>query len=139
MGSSISISSAIECQTARIIFSDGTLNEFGKNVKAEKIIVQNPGHFLCDSDTLFVDRYMVAVDSDEELKMGQLYFLLPLRKLHYVLSVSDMAMMLRRANLAIKSTESQYDQKMQTAPSDEKSNWNEGISRVQCEIALALM
>lgn len=99
--SSSSISSGNECQTAKVIFSDGSLTEFVEHIKAEEIILQNPHHFLCDSDSLYIDSYMVAIHPEEELEMGQLYFLLPLRKLQYVLSVSDMAAMLRRAHSAI--------------------------------------
>jgi len=104
MGNSSSVSCRIQYQPAKVILSDGTLTEFGEQIKAEEIILQNPEHFLCDSDSMYVDRYMVAVNPEEKLEMGQLYFLLPLRKLHYVLSVSDMAAMLRSANSAIRST-----------------------------------
>lgn len=129
MGGCNSISSRIQCQATQVIYSDGSLREFGVQIKAEEIILQNPDHFLCNSDSLYIDQYMVPVNSEEELEMGQLYFLLPLCKLQYVLSMSDMAAMLKRANSAIiRSTGCQYNWKIPTPRPKEKADWVAGGS-----------
>ncbi|GLJ14956.1 hypothetical protein SUGI_0244080 [Cryptomeria japonica] len=88
-------------QTARILFFNGVMKEFREPIKAGEIIKQNPGYFLCHWDSLHIDKFMVSVNSKDVLELGELYFLLPLRKLQYVLSVSDMAAMVFKANSAI--------------------------------------
>ncbi|KAH9314755.1 hypothetical protein KI387_023382, partial [Taxus chinensis] len=104
MGNCVSTSSSNTqfMQTAKIIFFDGGLKEFSKPIKAEEIIVQNPGYFLCHWDSLHIGKFMAAVNSKEDLELGELYFVLPLSKLQYVLSASDMAAMVFKANSAIK-------------------------------------
>ncbi|GLJ14955.1 hypothetical protein SUGI_0244070 [Cryptomeria japonica] len=89
-------------QTAKVMFFNGIMKEFREPIKAGDIIGHNSGYFLCHWDCLHIDKFMVSVNSEEELELGDLYFLLPLCKLQYVLSVSDMAAMVFKANSAIK-------------------------------------
>ncbi|GLJ14954.1 hypothetical protein SUGI_0244060 [Cryptomeria japonica] len=104
MGNCTSMSSSQTqfMQTAKVIFFNGVMKEFSEPIKAGEIIEQNPGYFLCHWDSLYIDRSMVSVNSKEELELGELYFLLPLSKLQYVLSASDMAAMVFKANSASK-------------------------------------
>ena len=41
--------------TLKAILFDGSLREYEKPIRAEEILVQNPDHFICDSDSLYVD------------------------------------------------------------------------------------
>ncbi|GLJ14957.1 hypothetical protein SUGI_0244090 [Cryptomeria japonica] len=99
---SVSSSQTQFLQTAKVIFFNGVMKEFREPIKAGEIIEQNPGYFLCHWDSLHIGKFMVSVNSKEELELGEFYFLLPLCKLQYVLSASDMAAMVFKANSAVK-------------------------------------
>lgn len=60
------------------------------------------GWFLCNSDSLYYEEYIKALDVEEELEGGQIYFLLPAAKLDYPLTASDMAALAVKASLALQ-------------------------------------
>ena len=68
-------------------------------------MLENAQHFLCHANGLQNGRRInpLTADADKELDMGYLYFLLPMTKLHSVLSGTDMASLALKANSAIKT------------------------------------
>ncbi|GLJ04745.1 hypothetical protein SUGI_0002500 [Cryptomeria japonica] len=90
-------------QMAKVISPDGKVKEFIEPIRAEEILVQYPGHFICHSDCVDVGKFMAPLDAEAELELGEVYFVLPLRKLQFAVSMSDMAAMLFAANSAMKS------------------------------------
>ncbi|EYU40113.1 hypothetical protein ABFS82_09G059800 [Erythranthe guttata] len=58
--------------------------------KAAEILIRNPGEFLCESTHLRVGQRIPGVCADEELEIGQLYFLLPMEMLYSVLTDDEM-------------------------------------------------
>ncbi|KAF7848836.1 hypothetical protein BT93_L1528 [Corymbia citriodora subsp. variegata] len=64
--------------TLKLIHMDGRLEEFPQTMKASHLLSQNPNCFLCSSDSMFIDSIVPQIHEDEDLHLGQLYFLLPL-------------------------------------------------------------
>ena len=66
-------------------------------------MLENAPHFLCHANGLQIGRRINPLTADEELDMGYLYFLLPMTKLHSVLSGTNMASVALKANSTIKT------------------------------------
>nr|ABK21419.1 unknown [Picea sitchensis] len=88
--------------TAKLILIDGSLKEFCEELRSQEILREYPGHFICNSDGLYIGRNISQVlRDDDQLRIGQLYCLLPRRKLQFVLTDSDMASLLCKINTAL--------------------------------------
>ncbi|OMP00920.1 hypothetical protein COLO4_12271 [Corchorus olitorius] len=59
--------------------------------------------FLCNSDRLYYDDYIPALDSGHQLQPNQIYFVLPISKLQNRLSSSDMAALAVKASVAMQN------------------------------------
>ncbi|KAK8606799.1 hypothetical protein V6N13_052556 [Hibiscus sabdariffa] len=82
----------------RVVHMDGRVQEFRQSVQANNIVSQNPGHFLCSSESMSIGTCVPHVPGDEELQPGQIYFLLPLSQSDKPLSLPDLC------SLAIKAS-----------------------------------
>ncbi|GLJ44733.1 hypothetical protein SUGI_0940600 [Cryptomeria japonica] len=103
MGICISSQSNESQPTANLILMDVSIREFAEAQKCREILQEYPGHFICSSDGLYVGRKICDIlEEDDQLQLGQLYFLLPIQKLEYVLTDSDMAALLLKANSAVR-------------------------------------
>jgi hypothetical protein len=103
MGSCVSSNgtSSVPAATAKLILMDGSIKEFSEEVRSQEILQEYPGHFICNSDGLYVGQNISQVlGDDDQLQTGQLYFLFPQRKLQFVLTVPDMASLLFKINNA---------------------------------------
>ncbi|KAH9310340.1 hypothetical protein KI387_025375, partial [Taxus chinensis] len=91
--------------TTKLILMDGSIQEFSKPVKCQEILSKysGGGHFICSSAGLYTGEHISEVlHEDDLLRAGELYFLLPNRRLNFVLTDLDMASMLLKANGAIE-------------------------------------
>ncbi|RZC45496.1 hypothetical protein C5167_038449 [Papaver somniferum] len=84
--------------TAKVIHTDGRLQEFKQPIRAEHILSQNPNCFLCSSETMYVDMIIPKMDETEELQMGQVYFLLPLSHSRQPLTISELCALAIKAS-----------------------------------------
>ncbi|XP_074580433.1 uncharacterized protein LOC141836865 [Curcuma longa] len=94
-------------QTAKVIAPDGCLLEYHAEITV-RAVLDDAGHhlfntFLCSSDELYFNAKIPALAAEETLRLGQIYFLLPLSKLHHPLSGSDMAELAVRASVALST------------------------------------
>lgn len=87
--------------TAKIIHLDGTLQELKHPIKAEQILSQNLGCFLCSSESMYINSHIPFIPQNEELKLGQIYFLMPLSKSHQTLSLQDLCTLAIKAHAAL--------------------------------------
>ncbi|RRT76735.1 hypothetical protein B296_00008290 [Ensete ventricosum] len=112
MGSCFSSASAAETPspvTAKVITLDGSLSEYFTEVTVYEVLGRHhPSRFICSSDELYCNTYIPALGSQESLQLGQLYFMLPVSKLEYPLSGSDMAALAVKASLALRSLASRH-------------------------------
>ncbi|KAE8655127.1 hypothetical protein F3Y22_tig00117034pilonHSYRG00838 [Hibiscus syriacus] len=90
--------------TAKLILHDGRLQEFPYPVKASYVLQKNPMCFICNADEMEFDDIVSAIEEDEELQPGQLYFALPLSWLNYPLHAEEMAALAVKASSALMKT-----------------------------------
>ncbi|KAE8685493.1 STS14 protein-like [Hibiscus syriacus] len=83
---------------AKVVHLEGRVQEFRQSVQAKNIVSQNPGHFLCSSESMSIGTCVPHVLDEKELQPGQVYFLLPLSQSDKPLSLPDLC------SLAIKAT-----------------------------------
>lgn len=94
-------STSVVTTTAKLVFLDGALQEFSSPVKVSHVLQKNPACFVCDSDDMYFDDFVSAMDGEEELRLGQLYFALPLNWLGQPLQAEDMAALAVKASVAL--------------------------------------
>ncbi|KAH7575137.1 hypothetical protein ACOSP7_005455 [Xanthoceras sorbifolium] len=87
--------------TAKIIHMDGRLQELRQPMKAGHVLSQNPKSFLCSSESMYVDFVLPHVPEDEELQLGQIYFLMPLSKSHFPLTLQELCSLAIKASAAL--------------------------------------
>ncbi|CAJ2635512.1 unnamed protein product [Trifolium pratense] len=97
-------SSQVESETAKVVVHDGTMKEFSYQVKVSYVLQIYQGCFICDSDEMGYDDVVLAMDEDDVLRLGQLYFALPLNRLKKPLSVVEMAALAVKANSALNES-----------------------------------
>jgi len=112
--------------TAIVITVDGSLKEYTGPVTVSSVLGPcRPSFFLCNSDNLYLDTCIPALDSEVVLDPGQVYFVLPVAKLGHPLSVSDMAGMAVKASSAlVAASEKHGKRRIQIMPVE--------ISNVDC-------
>ncbi|CAK9161109.1 unnamed protein product [Ilex paraguariensis] len=89
--------------TAKLILLDGELQEFSCPVKVSHVLQynNNPISFICNSDEMDFDESVSAIEDDEELQPGNLYFELPVSWLTQPLQAVDMASLAVKASAAL--------------------------------------
>ncbi|KAL5704955.1 hypothetical protein ACHQM5_023311 [Ranunculus cassubicifolius] len=99
MGNCTSYGSA-STSAAKLILQNGEMEEFSYPVRVSYLLQKYPSCFICDSDSLEYDDFVSAINGDEELQPGHLYFALPLSKSKYPLQAEEMAAMAVKASMA---------------------------------------
>ncbi|XVF45821.1 hypothetical protein PTKIN_Ptkin02bG0237500 [Pterospermum kingtungense] len=87
--------------TAKLILQDGRLQEFPNPVKVSHILEKNPNCFICSSDDMDFDSTLCAIDEDEQLQPGELYFALPLSWLNSTITTEEMGALAIKASQAL--------------------------------------
>jgi hypothetical protein len=104
MGNSVlCASNSVPSSTVKVIHWNGSVQGFQRILKAAELMLDNPQHFVCHANGLQIGRRINPLSADEDLDLGHLYFLLPMTKLHSVLSGADMASLAFKANSAMKT------------------------------------
>ncbi|KAJ0231639.1 hypothetical protein HA466_0297590 [Hirschfeldia incana] len=98
--------------TAKIVTVNGDLREYNVPVSASQVLESESSSsssssrssslFLCNSDSLYYDDFIPAIESEEILTADQIYFVLPISKRQYRLTASDMAALAVKASVAIE-------------------------------------
>jgi len=94
-------SQTTQMPTAKVVVHDGRMDEFSYPVKVSYLLQLYPTCFICDSDEMAFDHVVTAVHHDHELKLGQLYFALPLNRLKRHLPPQEMAALAVTASSAL--------------------------------------
>ncbi|KAF5769734.1 hypothetical protein HanRHA438_Chr14g0662391 [Helianthus annuus] len=87
--------------TAKLILPDGSLQEFSYPVKVSYVLQKHPSTFICNSDEMEFDDVVSAVNEEEVLQLGQLYFALPVSRLRRRLKPEEMAALAVKASSAL--------------------------------------
>ncbi|XP_061374494.1 uncharacterized protein LOC133316729 [Gastrolobium bilobum] len=102
-------SSDSDVATAKLVLQDGRLQEFSYPVKVSYLLQKYPASFICDSDEMDFDDVVTAIDEDQELQPGQLYFALPLSRLRHPLQAEELAALAVKANSALMKSAAAAD------------------------------
>ncbi|KAF8028325.1 LOW QUALITY PROTEIN: hypothetical protein BT93_E1057 [Corymbia citriodora subsp. variegata] len=92
--------------TLKVIHMDGRLQEFTQTIKASHLLSQNPNCFVCSSESMFIDSIVPQIHEEQDLCLGQLYFLLPLSMSRVPLSIRELCMLAIKANAVLESSSS---------------------------------
>lgn len=103
-----SYSTSRKAAAAKLISLRGELREYSVPVTVSQVLLlqiesSSSSCFICNSDSLYYDEYIPAMNSEEELQPGQIYFLLPSTKLQHRLTASDMAALAVKASIALQN------------------------------------
>lgn len=75
----------------RLIGSDGRVQIYERPVSASEVMKEFPRHLICNSESFFIGQKVPPLSGEEELQLGQSYFLLPNQFFHSVLSFVTVA------------------------------------------------
>ncbi|GFQ03829.1 hypothetical protein PHJA_002526700 [Phtheirospermum japonicum] len=98
--------------TAKLILQNGQLREFTCPIKVSDLLQQNPSCFICSADEMEFDQFAVEIGGDEVLRLGEVYFELPLGWRSQRLQAEDMAALAVKASLALSTSGYEYDDEM---------------------------
>ncbi|XP_051144167.1 uncharacterized protein LOC127260480 [Andrographis paniculata] len=87
-------------KSARVILPGGEIRQFRQPVKAAELMLESPNYFVANSQSLNIGRRFSALSADEDLEFGNLYVMLPMRKVNSVVTAADVAVFLMAANSA---------------------------------------
>ncbi|KAL3751288.1 hypothetical protein ACJRO7_012155 [Eucalyptus globulus] len=89
-------------RVARVIFPGGEMKQFRESVNAAELMLECPGYFLASSRSLHVGRRFAALGADEELELGDVYLMFPMRRVNSVVTAGDVAAMFVAASTGPK-------------------------------------
>lgn len=84
----------------KVIFPDGEVHHFYPPIKAAEIMLETPGFFLSDINSLHMGRRFSALNADEDLEMGNAYVMFPMKKVNSLVTAADMGALFLTANSA---------------------------------------
>ncbi|KAE9607768.1 hypothetical protein Lal_00013432 [Lupinus albus] len=90
-----------------IVVPNEKLHEFSYPVKVSSLLQKYPSTFICNSDDMDFNNVVKAIDGDQMLKLGHLYFALPISELERKLQVEDMAALAVKASMVIAKSDGQ--------------------------------
>ncbi|XP_023645685.1 uncharacterized protein LOC17897827 [Capsella rubella] len=118
--------------TVKIVTVNGDLREYNVPVVASQVLEaesaaasssssssRSSSYFICDSDSLYYDDFIPAIESETPLQADQIYFVLPVSKRQNRLTASDMAALAVKASVAIQNSagkESRRRKKVRISP-----------------------
>jgi hypothetical protein len=91
--------------TARVVLPSGELREYSQPATAavalEEVGHAKQGWFLCDADAMGFEGSVAAVAGGEELRPGQIYFVLPAEMLRRRLTLEEVSALAVKASAAL--------------------------------------
>jgi len=119
MGSRASCSRRAEVvspHAIRVVHLNGQLDEFPAPVSVKRVLQNHPRHFICCSRDLSIVNCR-PLQSDEDLRLGELYFLLPLSAIESDLSAEHLVALAAKLFAAARKEVSKAAQRRRSADS----------------------
>lgn len=92
-------------QVVKVVHSNGLVDEFFRPVLVKELTVDYPNHFICHSNDLNIARTVPPLPDDEEMELGQVYFLLPQKIFESLLTEADVAALISKAAVSRKASQ----------------------------------
>ncbi|MCD7456405.1 hypothetical protein HAX54_031637 [Datura stramonium] len=86
----------------KVIFPSGEISHFYQPIKAAELMLETPNFFLVNTRSLHIGRRFSALNADEDLEMGNVYVMFPMKRLNSLVSAGDMGALLLTANSVSK-------------------------------------
>ncbi|GLJ44874.1 hypothetical protein SUGI_0944620 [Cryptomeria japonica] len=75
----------------KVLHANGSIILVKGPIKAGELLEQHPGYWICHSEAFYIGKPIAGLPSNEDLKVGHTYFLLPRRSFQSALTVSTVA------------------------------------------------
>jgi hypothetical protein len=89
-------------KASRIVLPMGEIRQFRQPLKAAELMFECPNFFLSNSQSLHIGRRFSALGADEELELGNVYIMFPMKRVNAIVTAADMATHFMAANSAAK-------------------------------------
>ncbi|XP_058088434.1 uncharacterized protein LOC131235309 [Magnolia sinica] len=86
----------------KVILPSSEIRQFDQPTNAAELMLETPNHFLVNSESLHIGRRFSALAADEDLEMGHVYIMFPMRRVNSVITPSDMTGLFMAANSAMR-------------------------------------
>eukprot|EP01018_Ginkgo_biloba_P027378 Gb_35305 [translate_table: standard] len=94
-------------QGIRVVHLNGLVDEFLPPIRVKEVLLSHPQHFICTSRDLQVLNAR-PLPPEEELRVSELYFLLPFTALQGGVSATDLMSLVSRLMAAAKKSASKF-------------------------------
>ncbi|KAF3443457.1 hypothetical protein FNV43_RR13139 [Rhamnella rubrinervis] len=91
-----------QCRSTKVIFPGGEVRKFYEPMKAAELMLEKPNFFLVNTCSLRIGSRFSALNADEDLEMGTVYAMFPMKRVNSLVTVGDMGGLLITANSASK-------------------------------------
>lgn len=91
---------------AKVIFPTGEVRQLFTPTSAAEVMLEEPNNFLVNSQSLRVGRRFSALNADEELEMGNVYVMFPMKRLGSTVTASDLGPLFLTASASSKRSPS---------------------------------
>lgn len=81
-------------RSIKVVFPSGEISKFEEAIKAAELMVEMPSFFVVNTRSLQIGRRFCALHADEELEYGNVYVMIPMKKLNSAVTASDMGSLL---------------------------------------------
>ncbi|CAJ2665231.1 uncharacterized protein LOC123906690 [Trifolium pratense] len=81
----------------KVIFPCGEIRKIEEAVTAAELMVEMPSFFVVNTRSLQIGRRFCALNADEELEYGNVYVMIPMKKLNSAVTAADMGTLLLTA------------------------------------------
>ncbi|KAK7381448.1 hypothetical protein VNO78_34142 [Psophocarpus tetragonolobus] len=85
----------------KVIFPSGEIQQLEEGVKAAELMLEMPSFFVANTRSLKIGRRFCALKADQELHSGNVYVMLPIKRLNSLVKPSDMGPLLLTAKVRI--------------------------------------
>ncbi|XP_060672518.1 uncharacterized protein LOC107417109 [Ziziphus jujuba] len=90
------------CKATKVIFPGGEVRQFYTPTKAAELMLEMPNFFVVNTMSLRIGRRFSALNADEDLEMGNVYVMFPMKRVNSVVTAGDMGALFITANSAAK-------------------------------------
>nr|XP_009394648.1 PREDICTED: uncharacterized protein LOC103980088 [Musa acuminata subsp. malaccensis] len=89
-------------RSVKVILPCGRVQRIDGPANAAELMLDAPGHFLVDSRSMHVGRRFAPLVADEDLEMGHVYAMFPMKRVNAVVAAADMAALLMAARKEVR-------------------------------------
>ncbi|XP_050374529.1 uncharacterized protein LOC126792074 [Argentina anserina] len=102
----------------KVVVPSGEIRELNEPVKAAEVMLETPNFFLVNTKCLHMGRRFSALNADQDLEMGSVYVMFPMKRLNSTVTSSDMAALFLTAVATPKPRRKLSGGKVRVQPAD---------------------